>query len=60
MFYQPIAGHTTNLKVLVNAYVTDIITTKVTGLIAATGVRIVESDNTYTANVAGEVFLTAG
>lgn len=59
MYYQPIAGRT-NLKVLVNAYVTDIITTEVNGLIVATGVRFVESDNTYTANVAGEVCLTAG
>lgn len=59
MYYQPIAGRT-NLKVLVNAYVTDIITTEVNGLIAATGVRFVESDNTYTANVTGEVCLTAG
>ncbi|KAG1759752.1 GMC oxidoreductase [Suillus occidentalis] len=59
MYYQPIAGRT-NLKVLVNAYVTDIITTEVNGLIAATGVRFVKSDNTYTANVASEVCLTAG
>jgi hypothetical protein len=60
MYYQPITGHTTNLKVLVNAYVTDIITTEVNGLIATTGVRFVKSDNTYTANVTGEVFLTGG
>jgi hypothetical protein len=59
MYYQPIAGRT-NLKVLINAYVTDIITTEVNGLVAATGVRFVESDNTYTANVTGEVCLTAG
>jgi len=59
MYYQPIAGRT-NLKVLVSAYVTDIITTEANGLIAATGVRFVKSDITYTANVAGEVCLTAG
>lgn len=59
MYYQPVAGRT-NLKVLVDAYVTDIITTEVNGLVTATGVTFVQSNNTYTANVAGEVCLTAG
>ncbi|KAG2107401.1 alcohol oxidase [Suillus discolor] len=59
MYYQPVAGRT-NLKVIVDAYVTEIITTKANGLITATGVKFVKSDNTYTANVAGEVCLTAG
>ncbi|KAG2141131.1 GMC oxidoreductase [Suillus bovinus] len=59
MYYQPVAGRT-NLKVLVDAYVTEIITTEVNGLITATGVKFVESDNSYIANVAGEVCLTAG
>lgn len=59
MYYQPVAGRT-NLKVIVDAYVTEIITTNVNGLITATGVKFVKSDNTYTANVAGEVCLTAG
>ncbi|KAG2107391.1 alcohol oxidase [Suillus discolor] len=59
MYYQPVAGRT-NLKVIVNAHVTEIITTEVDGLITATGVKFVKSDNTYTANVAGEVCLTAG
>lgn len=59
MYYQPVAGRT-NLKVIVDAYVTEIITTKVNGLITATGVKFVKSDNTYTANVTGEVCLTAG
>jgi hypothetical protein len=38
----------------------NIITTEVNNLIAATGVRFVESDDTYTANVASEVCITAG
>ncbi|KAG1894479.1 alcohol oxidase [Suillus fuscotomentosus] len=59
MYYQPVAGRT-NLKVIVDAYVTEIITTKVNGLTTAIGVKFVKSDNTYTANVAGEVCLTAG
>ncbi|KAG2125497.1 alcohol oxidase [Suillus clintonianus] len=59
MYYQPVAGRT-NLKVLVEAYVTEIVTTNLNGLITATGVKFVKSDNTYTANVAGEVCLTAG
>ncbi|KAG1905145.1 alcohol oxidase [Suillus fuscotomentosus] len=59
MYYQPVAGRT-NLQVIVDAYVTEIITTKVNGSITATGVKFVKSDNTYTANVAGEVCLTAG
>ncbi|KAG1841534.1 GMC oxidoreductase [Suillus subalutaceus] len=35
MYYQPVAGRT-NLKVLVDAYVTEIITTKVNGLVCLT------------------------
>lgn len=59
MYYQPVAGRT-NLKVLVDAYVTEIITTEVNGLITATGVKFVKGDNTHMAHVAGEVCLTAG
>ncbi|KAG1854621.1 alcohol oxidase [Suillus subluteus] len=59
MYYQPVAGRT-NLKVLVDAYVTEIITTEVNGLLTATGVKFIKGDNTHMAHVAGEVCLTAG
>ncbi|KAG1764775.1 glucose-methanol-choline oxidoreductase, partial [Suillus placidus] len=58
--YSDVVAGRANLKVLVKAYVTEIVTTNVNGLITATGVKFVESDDTYTANVAGEVCLTAG
>ncbi|OAX34009.1 alcohol oxidase [Rhizopogon vinicolor AM-OR11-026] len=59
MYYQPIAGRT-NLKVLVDARVIEIITTSVNGLLTATGVKFVTSGNDYTAIAAEEVCLTAG
>ncbi|KAG2112770.1 hypothetical protein DEU56DRAFT_762014 [Suillus clintonianus] len=40
--------------------VTEIVTTNLNGIITATGVKFVKSDNTYTADVAGEVCLTSG
>ncbi|OJA12831.1 hypothetical protein AZE42_04245 [Rhizopogon vesiculosus] len=59
MYYQPIAGRT-NLKVLVDARVIEIITTNINGLLTATGVKFVTSGNDYTAIAAEEVCLTAG